>query len=169
MLLLPWVTDPPPALGGELRRRDHLLVNFPAGQKETDEQCARLAAELGVARIMLESTLVEVDLILAKIAHCFAVFEYGTDGWTPLLRNLILSKDVRELQNLIGASSTLDSRSDDLHELEIRVVKRKGSLDLLVVEVALFHQLNLPRFDVIVGFIDDAPQIGIPSKIVNDN
>lgn len=104
--------------------------------------------------------------LLGKIAHTYAVAEYGNDAFTPLLVDLILNKGDIKLQpmELIGANRGRpnDPGVDCLHELSLHTVSHQG-LNYVVAKIRLFAMLGSPTYTVIVG---RSNQSSLPNKAV---
>lgn len=100
--------------------------------------------------------------LLAKIAHSFAVFHLGFNGFKHTLQSFVLSDFINKFDgsyksqyNYIGGllpSGNEERKCDMLHELEL------GQINWLdksyhVVKIRLFSYLiNLPSYYVIVGY-----------------
>lgn len=92
--------------------------------------------------------------MLAKIAHGFAVWQFGLDGFTPMLLELILHGHNGD-QSLsryfvVGGSLRELAPTNALHVLgwDIHLIERQ---EYLVVAVRLFSYLGAPIYFVVVG------------------
>ncbi len=91
--------------------------------------------------------------MIAKIAYSYAVAERGDGAFRPLVRDVILSATPEDIHYVVGGRSKMSG--DGLHLLSIEerelvtrtFVRRK----LLVVNVQLFAQYDMPAFQVVVG------------------
>lgn len=88
---------------------------------------------------------------LAKVAHAYAVAEYGIDGFRPLLPNLILG-DLSQAGYLVGGQrAPRGDTKNALHYVGARFEKNNGD-ELAVVSVHLFAFLGTPVYQVAAGF-----------------
>ena len=90
--------------------------------------------------------------LLAKIAHCYAVAEYGLNNFEPLLPDLILGKP-SPLGHLVGDGFLEEPPEDFLHQIKL-ITMRVFEAYFLVAEIRLFANLGAPRYRVAVGRFD---------------
>jgi hypothetical protein len=95
-------------------------------------------------------------LMLAKIAHGAAVFEYGLGDWKPLLNKYILTGDFNLVASLIGVRPDFDPplvANDQYSIMIIRInVRRIRRIKLAIVaEIKLFPFSPLPIYELVVG------------------
>ncbi|MFZ3122675.1 MAG: HNH endonuclease [Thermodesulfovibrionales bacterium] len=111
-----------------------------------------LIAELGVHSVMPEAKahVKEFCLMLAKIAHSYAVAELGNQKFKPLLLELILQKNLSNRADFIGGLDYDEPPSGNLHELSIEKHPCNRS-DLVVVRIRFLSKLATPTYYVVVG------------------
>ncbi len=134
---------------------DLIIYNFNIEK----ERLIEIVNELSTLHI---DTLLFCQL-LAKIAHSFAVFHLGLDGFNQTLQSFIKSdfisnkSDATSYQsqyNYIGCCylANKERQSDMLHELELGRINSSGK-SFYAVKIRLFSYLvNLPSYYVIVGY-----------------
>jgi hypothetical protein len=86
---------------------------------------------------------------LAKIAHGFAV-DSLSDGFTPLLTDVVLSKARTARYDLVGGVPTSSPPSENLHELSLEW-EHHGGVDYAIVKIRLFANLGAPTYVVVAG------------------
>jgi hypothetical protein len=110
--------------------------------------------------VWVETRLNNVTFLrmIAKIAHCFAVWHCGIDGFVPLLQSIILGSDLSRIFFYCGggpnrAQPTLNSqlhleiwRGVHLHTATPSVAKNN-----IIVVVRLFADIGAPVYFVVVG------------------
>jgi hypothetical protein len=143
---------------------------FAANKAALDTKCAAIAAKHGACGIQtIFATVVnELQLMLAKIAHSFAVAELGSESFFPFLPDLIRSKSTSNIRMFVGFASEGEGRSQtELHRLSLHV-RNRGRLFLLVCIVSLFRNIDLIQYQVVVGrFYEEPPDICITRQILN--
>ncbi len=84
---------------------------------------------------------------LAKIAHAYSVAELGTDGFEPLLPDLILGKS-DHLADYVGSGPLPEGQpaTEQLHR-----VTHEWNGDLLLVRVGLYSKFGLSPYWVVSG------------------
>jgi hypothetical protein len=116
------------------------------------EHLEELAMKLNVAEIMPTATFQtpEFCLMLAKIAHSYAVAELGLDSFSAFLPPMIQSKDVSNRVQYIGGLPSAEPRSRNLHEISFdsHTCHRP---DIVSVRIRLFSSLEAPTYYVAVG------------------
>ncbi|MEK7992643.1 MAG: hypothetical protein AAB403_02455 [Planctomycetota bacterium] len=99
--------------------------------------------------------------MLAKMAHGFAVWQFGLDGFRPLLTDFILNghtgDEHSDRYHLIGGDLADFAPSNVLHVLGWSV-HRQGETDYLLISIRLFSYLGGPIFYAVAGELD-APQV----------
>jgi hypothetical protein len=91
--------------------------------------------------------------MLAKIAHAWAVAEYGFDSFEPLLPPLILGH-IKEAPYLVGGDfrePQLPEQSGVLHDLARVDCRLNDGPSYFGVAIRLFAALGVPRYHIIVG------------------
>ena len=104
--------------------------------------------------------------MLAKIAHSYAVAEYGMIGFNPLLLDVILDVENIDTAHLIGG--TLDcpgnritqQATSDLHGLMLYEKDVRGK-KYLICDIQIFACCGTPIYTVVVGEI-------IPSDVATE-
>lgn len=86
---------------------------------------------------------------LAKIAHCYAINVLG-DGFTPLLREIILSDPTTPNFDLIGGDSDSRDPTNNLHEIGLGWQTCYG-VDYAIVRLRMFSNLGAPTYRIIAG------------------
>jgi hypothetical protein len=124
------------------------------------DKAARRRAALPVSYSML----MDFDAfyrMLAKIAHSFAVAEYGIDSFIPFLIELIIhGKGSRPTDYYIGSPpqpAPTDRASTPSHQLGIDFIGLQHGAWIGVVTIRLFAHLRAPRYHVVVGEFPDIP------------
>ena len=90
--------------------------------------------------------------MLAKIAHVYAVAEFGADTFRPMLPPFILGK-IDMVPYVVGgdeSGAALPEFQDGLHHIYRHDCCTNG-VDYLVIAIRLFAILGMPRYHVIVG------------------
>lgn len=88
--------------------------------------------------------------LLAKIAHGFAVMEFGLDGFTPFLNDLIRGKDVTNSLYFVGCDRETRDSGTDPYFLGLAIM-RAPIPDLILVHIRMFSDLGAPPYLVAVG------------------
>jgi hypothetical protein len=91
--------------------------------------------------------------LLAKIAHCRAVSEYGLDGFTPTVLDVILGRSDDYFYTVGGSLETQPAVSGGDHVLDLSVLFRTSRLAFLIADIRLFSQIVTPTYKVVVGKI----------------
>jgi len=87
--------------------------------------------------------------LLAKIGYAFAAAELGQDGFTPLVRELILG-EMATMDLLVGGLRDRLQPKDDFHDLWLSSYQTKQAT-YLIANVQLFASLQGPIYRVVVG------------------
>lgn len=121
--------------------------------EDKDAQLEWLCNLLGATEIMPEATINTMPfcLTLAKIAHSFATAELGLNGFKPILREMILNRDLSNRAECIGGGQGNEPPSDQLHDL---VLTSSNNLidSALSVQIRILGILGTPTYHVVVGF-----------------
>lgn len=111
---------------------------------------AALTKDLGVYAVMPES-VAEIPAfcrLLAKIAHAYAIAEFGYSNVRSDLSPFIVAGALDHCLHHIGSAAKDDSPTDELHEMDVRERLRDS---LLVVKIRLLAKLGTPTYYVVVG------------------
>jgi hypothetical protein len=105
--------------------------------------------------------------MLAKIAHAYAVAEYGAESFVPFLTDMIrLDSAIDPFYSYYigGLSDNSFTVSDGgaLHKMDHSIVSHEGT-DYLSVRIQLFAQLEMPVYQVIVGKLIKGKETQKPS------
>jgi hypothetical protein len=96
--------------------------------------------------------------LIAKIAHSYAIAEFGSNSFKPMLHTFIRSKEIHGFNFVGGTEPRQQAEPDNLHELEIHTQEISGVV-YLVVYVRLFSFLGTPAYEAVVGTVNDGQQI----------
>lgn len=113
--------------------------------------------ELGVADIGTQMTF-QVEsyaLLIAKIAHCAAIGEFGVNNFDHLLPQYIINQNSDGLHYLVGgiAENEVSSLSSNMHYIKSEVFKH-GKEFYVSVKIQLFANLGGIITQVIAGLTD---------------
>ena len=89
-------------------------------------------------------------LMLAKIAHSFAVAELGVGGIDPFLTDMIRHRDLSNRAGFIGGGEGNEPPSNDLHELAFDTAI-SSEPNVIAVRIRLLGILGTPTYHVAVG------------------
>jgi hypothetical protein len=113
---------------------------------------ARQLAINGSAVVSYATTALDTfgfSRMLAKIAHAYAIAEFGQGCLRPLLADYVRAGEGMK-PSLVGGSTVIEAPSELLHELGHATERVEGA-DYLVVRVRLFAQLAAPTYFVVAG------------------
>lgn len=133
------------------------------GLKGDPQEMARAIDALGKNNIGLANIFDWASLcrLIAKIAHCFVVAVIGTQGYNPLLPDLILGKS-----NLLGhyIGGIEGNQSEDSYDISLNIVEINNK-NYLSVYMNLLGKGRLPTYQAIAGEITDLDLVlkNIPS------
>ncbi len=97
--------------------------------------------------------------LLAKIGYCHAVSEYGLEGFTPLVLDIILGHSDDYFYTVGGSLDLSPAIPGGDHVLNLEILFRSPTMAVLIIEVRLFSQITTPVYKVVVGEINlDNPQ-----------
>jgi hypothetical protein len=148
----------PDAVTGNLRKGNvsastsKLWLRGAGFWRNKDEHLEWLCQQLGAIAVMPTATVHAEPfcLMLAKIAHSFAVAELGLGSFDPFLTNMIVNRDTSKCQQFIGGGKGDEQQSSNLHDLQID--RRIGfSREIVVVRVRILGILETPTYHVAVG------------------
>jgi hypothetical protein len=90
--------------------------------------------------------------LLAKIAHAYAVAQFGLDGFIPCLpRSVIGDPPYTDLIRYVGSSMVQEGKAKERHQIWTSCREDVHGNELLVVYVRLFGDLGMPSHYVVVG------------------
>ena len=89
--------------------------------------------------------------MLAKIAHTYAIAEFGMESFEPMLKEIILGRDDR-LPFLVGGDETVPTPDTEpcLHNIYRQDCAISG-VHYILVAIRLFAFIGMPRYLVVVG------------------
>jgi len=104
--------------------------------------------------------------LLAKIAYCRAVAEYGVDGFTPLALDVILGRSDDYFLTVGGSLESQPAVPGGDHVLDLSLLFRSPRTAHLIVDVRLFSQIVSPAYQVIAGEVnlDDPKHAAVLSR-----
>jgi hypothetical protein len=107
---------------------------------------------LGASEVMPIATVHAAPfcLMLAKIAHSFAVAELGLGTFNPFLLDIIRNRDLSNRAEFIGGGSGDEPPSEQLHELTFDSTASTDP-DIIAVRVRLLSILGTPTYYVAAG------------------
>ena len=88
---------------------------------------------------------------LAKVAHCYAIAEFGVGNVTSFLTPHLLNPDLhdRGILPFIGVADAT-TKEPGLHNMAV-TEWQAGDYRLIGARVQLFAQFDMPRYDILVG------------------
>ena len=92
--------------------------------------------------------------LLAKIAYCRAVAEYGIDGFTPLALDVILGRSDDYFLTVGGSLESQPAAPGGDHVLDLSLLFRSPRIAHLIVDVRLFSQIVSPAYRVVAGEVN---------------
>ncbi|MCH7499413.1 MAG: hypothetical protein IH886_05305 [Nitrospinae bacterium] len=157
LILFPFFTMPD-ALSGYTTsgRRDASAKKFwirgSGFEKGINEQMQKLAEKYGFCEIFPtgEMFVSEFCLMLAKIAHSYAVAELGVQGFEPVLTKIIRDNDMSDRATYIGGLNYEEPHSPLLHELSFET-HTCNKPNLVGVRIRLFAHFDTPTYYVVAG------------------
>jgi len=128
----------------------HLWVRGASFRDGIIRHMEALAAELKVAAIEPTATVSAPEFfrMLAKIAHAFAVAEWGLGSFVPFLTPMICDADTSNSVQYIGGLPNIEPAAVGLHELSFASCDR---LEVVAVRIRLLAALETPTYYVAVG------------------
>lgn len=108
--------------------------------------------------------------LLAKIAYCRAVAEYGIDGFTPLALDVILGRSDDYFLTVGGSLESQPAVPGGDHVLDLSLLFRSPRIAHLIVDVRLFSQIVSPTYRVVAGEVnlDNLKHAGVLSRHQGD-
>lgn len=93
--------------------------------------------------------------LLAKIAHGYAVAEWGYGSFTPYLPDLILGRS-NDHYYLVGGDSKIEAPipAAGNYQLRLGLQTLNSTTGLLIVDIRLIAPAHGPRYHVVVGAVD---------------
>lgn len=146
-LLIPGLKLPPPGLLVGERAHDRLVGEFVLVQNET--QVRKYLGDGKGFRAGSFNNHIFMQM-LAKIAHSYAVAEWGFHSFRPLLRDLILGRSQTASYWVGGSGRDLPPDPSGLHRLELRRETRLATT-YVVAYIRLFCNFGAPEYRVVVG------------------
>lgn len=130
----------------------NIWIRGAAFWRNKDEHLQWLCNELGAVEVMPEARVHTEPfcLMLAKIAHSFAVAELGLDTFSPFLTEMIRTRDLSNRAHVIGGGRGNETASSELHNLELDSGIGIYS-DVIVARVRILGVLETPTYYVAVG------------------
>lgn len=92
--------------------------------------------------------------LLAKIAYCRAVAEYGIDGFTPLALDVILGQSDDCFLTVGGSLESQPAVPGGDHVLDLSLLFRSPKRAYLIVDVRIFSQIVSPAYRVVTGEVN---------------
>jgi hypothetical protein len=91
--------------------------------------------------------------LLAKIAHSYAVSQFGWGNFTPCLPRVIVGEPPYDddLLRFVGTGIIEDEKSAKRHELGWEVRRNRAGQALIVVRIRLFAEYNMPSHYIVAG------------------
>ena len=146
-LIIPGLKLPPPAvLTGQ--SSDGIAAEFWC-KFPTDEINKAGASETQAIRVARFNNLIFART-LAKIAHSFAVAEFGFHSFSPFLRDLILGKSDIAFRFIGGDREVSDPDPRGLHRIFARREIIRGT-EYVIVYLTLFSRFGAPEYRIVVG------------------
>ena len=130
----------------------NMWIRGAAFWRNKDEHLQWLCDALGAVEVMPTATMHAEPfcLMLAKVAHSFAVAELGVGTFTPFLRGMILNRELFGRAYVIGGGAGNEAASNNIHDLEF-----DNSVcpypELVTVRLRILGILEAPTFYVVVG------------------
>jgi hypothetical protein len=90
----------------------------------------------------------DLDRMLAKIGHGYAVAELGLRSFRPFLTDIILNRPPMYIGHYVGGLFGHMPKGDDLHLITL---SNFWGRNLIVVEIQLFAEREMPVFVVVAG------------------
>jgi len=133
----------------------NIWIRGAAFWRNRDAHLQWLCDALGAVEVMPTATVHTEPfcLMLAKIAHAFAVAELGLDGFHPFLPDLIRARDLSNRARFIGGGRGDEPASEALHELNFDTTV-SSNRNVIAVRVRLLGNLGTPTYHVAVGLRD---------------
>lgn len=175
--------DPPLLISKPQDGYRTIIVNFyPIGNggsagidaitKVSDERIQKVVTQMNASGGSITSGIAvdELQLMIAKIAHSFAVAELGISTFYAFLPPNIRSKSLNNIKMFVGSAEEADKNIPKkiLHRLRLHSTKR-GQQTLLVCEVNLFTHIVGANYQAIVGRLyDGTKEIDITREVFNE-
>ena len=156
LILFPHYTLPDAISGLTSERRDSATKSFwirgASFRYGLFVHLEELARTLAVAEIMPNAKFQthEFALLLAKIAHAYAVAELGVNAFHAFLPAMILKTDTSNSVKYVGGLPKAEPTSRNLHEISFDS-KVCAEPDIIAVRIRLLASLEAPTYYVAVG------------------
>jgi hypothetical protein len=147
-LVIPGLLLPPPGILVGERPHDKIVGEFWIGCVGDPVRRFTEEPRKGVRLATFNNHV--FSQMLAKIAHSYAVAEWGFHSFRPLLRDLIIGNSQTASYWVGGAGSVKPADSTGLHRLELKREMRLGT-EYVVAYIRLFCNFATPEYRVAVG------------------
>jgi hypothetical protein len=132
----------PPRLDDTVMVGDWVTSNANAWVRARGHQRIRLGGKIYIGAYMR---------MLAKIAHCYAVAEFGLDNFTPLLVPIIRSQQVNAIDHFVGGFTTILPAVPGVHHELNHSTPIIHGVRYLMVRIRLFAHLGAPIYLIVAG------------------
>ncbi len=89
--------------------------------------------------------------LIAKTAHCAAVAKFGINGFTPLLIDIVLGRDLSQMRHLIGGKPVRERAATTNYELGFGKPRSDEYKAYILCSVRIFADLGAPTYVAVVG------------------
>jgi hypothetical protein len=146
-LIIPGLILPPPGILVGQKPHDRMVGEFwHARENDTAEQFLSPGKGFKVASFNNHIFM----QMLAKIAHSYAVAEWGFLSFRPLLRDLIIGNSQTASYWIGGASPIKPADPSGLHRIELKREMLLGT-EYVICYIRLFCNFGAPEYRVVVG------------------
>jgi hypothetical protein len=146
--VIPGLILPPPGILTGERRHNKIVGESWIGY--ADEKVTKIHLETGKAVRVATFNNLLFSQMLAKIAHAYAVAEWGFHSFRPLLLDLILNRTDTIAYWVGGSGPVKPADTTGLHRLELRREILLGT-EYVVCYIRLFCNFGTPEYRVVVG------------------
>jgi len=146
-LVIPGLLLPPPGILTGEKPHDRMIGKFWASRE--NETADKFLSPGHGFKLATFNNHVFMQM-LAKIAHSFAVAEWGFHSFRPLLRDLIVGSSQTASYWVGGNGDPKPADTGGLHRLELKRELRLGT-EYVVCYVRLFANFGAPEYRVVVG------------------
>ena len=146
---------PPGLLRGESNLKVHREVRFWFKDIQGDVQSRIKRIDAEKVRMNQAFPAGAFFRLLAKIAHGFAIAQYGPKAFKPFLPDLILDhcQNIPDYIGNVPEDFPQDAIPEALHEIKLQRKETEGAI-YLVANIQLFANLGAPIYQVVVGELD---------------
>jgi hypothetical protein len=136
-----------------LAATDRFWIRGAGFRRDKDAHMQFLCDALGAREIMPTGTITSEPfcLMLAKIAHAYAVAELGLDSFTPCLQQMIIRRDLTDRPLLIGGGGGDEPPAGVLHDIAIDCSPHTPP-GAVVVRIRLLAAIGTPTYYVVAGY-----------------